>query len=148
MEDDHDAENLKNDIALQRLLAESHLLSKDASQGLDPRGKARIKALDIRLQALGSKDSFFAQDNVPMTIRKGITKKRQGKEEKRRREAKESGTILEKEVRKKKEIGKRDRGVGGPAVGRMKGGLLTLSKKDIIDIQGKKRQVVRKGKKR
>jgi hypothetical protein len=85
---------------------------------------------------------------MPMNIKKGINKKRQGKEDKRRREAKESGIILEKEVRKKKEAGKRDRGVGGPGVGRMRGGLLTLSKKDIIEIQGEKRHTVKKGKKR
>jgi hypothetical protein len=139
---------MKNDIALQRLLAESHLLSGDASQGYDPKGKARLKALDLRFQALGSKESVFAQGNMPMNMRKGIHNKNRGREEKRRNDAKEAGIILEKVVKKKKDIGRRDRSIGAPAVGKFRSGLLTLSKKDIMDVQSRKGQRGRKGKRR
>jgi hypothetical protein len=44
--------------------------------------------------------------------------------------------VLEREERKAKVQGKRDRGVGGPGVGKFKGGMLTLSRKDIDSIQG------------
>ena len=144
--DEDDAQNIKNDIALQRLLAESHLLSGDSSQGYDPKGKARLKALDLRFQALGSKESVFAQGNMPMNMRKGIDSKRRGRETKRRNDAKEAGIILEKVVKKKKDIGRRDRSIGGPGIGKFKSGLLTLSKKDIMDVQRKKGQAGRKGK--
>jgi hypothetical protein len=146
-DDEEEKKNMKNDIALQRLLTESHLLSGDASQGYDPKGKARLKALDLRFQALGSKDSLFEQQNIPMNMRKGMIRKKEGREEKRRKDAKEAGIILEKEIRRKRDIGRRERGVGSPGVGKFKGGMLTLSKKDIISIQGKKRQTRRKGKK-
>ena len=58
-------------------------------------------------------------------------------EAKRRAEAKENGIVLEKEERKR--VGgkaKRERGVGGAAVGRFKGGTLVLSKKDVASITG------------
>ena len=73
-----------------------------------------------------------------MSHRKGIVAKATQKEETRRREARENGIILEKAkaVKKKGADTKRDRGVGGPGVGRFSGGTLTLSKKDISDIEG------------
>jgi hypothetical protein len=131
-------ENLKNDLALQRLLTESHLLSSSNSSLSNPSGKNRHKATDLRLQNLGSKTSVFKQEKMPMSHRRGIVKKTVEREGKRRKDAKESGVILEKERRGvTKEKGKRERGVGGPGVGKFKGGVLTLSKKDIDDIQGK-----------
>lgn len=149
MEDDKDeVDNIKNDIALQRLLSESHLMSGDISNGFDPSGKARIKALDLRFQALGSKDSLFKQEKMPMNMRKGIASKRRENDGKRRSEAKEAGIILERQTLKRKTLGKRERGVGAPAVGKFRGGMLTLSKRDIVDIQGKKRGPQKKGKKR
>jgi hypothetical protein len=102
---------------------------------MNPTGKLRHKALDLRFQALGSKDSVFAQQKMPMNIRKGMVKKKGEREQKRRKDAKEGGVILEKEVRTKKTIRKRDRGVDAPAVGNFKRGLLTLSGKDLRDIQ-------------
>jgi hypothetical protein len=130
-------DNLKNDLALQRLLSESHLLSKNPSSRLDHSGKTRHKATDLRMQSLGAKASVFKQAKMPMSHRRGISKKAVEREGKRRKDAKESGVILEKEKRSApKERGKRERGVGGPGVGKFKGGVLTLSKKDIEDIQG------------
>lgn len=144
LEDDpSEAANLKKDLALQRLLAESHLLESSSNPTLT--GVNRHKATDLRLQSLGAKNSILAQKRMPIAMRKGIVSKKYELDEKRRREAKENGIILEiakgKNNKKTggKDIGKRDRGVGAPAVGRFKGGTLTLSKKDIHEIEGPKR---------
>jgi hypothetical protein len=128
--------NLKKDLALQRLLAESHLL--DSSDNASLSGNNRHKATDLRLQTLGAKTSLLRQQKMPLSHRKGIIAKQGEREEKRRREARENGIILEKATlgTKKSKVGKRDRGVGGPGVGKFSGGTLTLSKKDIFDIEG------------
>lgn len=143
-EDEDSAINLKNDLALQRLLSESHILSKDQPGGLKPTGKLRHKALDLRFQALGSKDSIFAQKGTPMKIKTGINRKRAEREMKRRSDAKEGNIILEKQVKEKKAVRKRERGVGGPAVGNFKRGLLKLSREDVRDIQGSKGKGLRR----
>ncbi|KAL1969015.1 hypothetical protein VTN77DRAFT_849 [Rasamsonia byssochlamydoides] len=134
-EDAMDAENLKNDLALQRLLKESHLL--ESASDLNPTGKNRHKALDLRMQSLGAKKSLFEQEKMPMSHRKGIIAKAAKKEEVRRREARENGIILEKPTFKKKSSTKRrERGIGGPAVGKFAGGTLRLSKRDVMSITG------------
>lgn len=133
-----DAENLKKDLALQRLLKESHLLDPQSSSS--PYGQSRHKAMDLRLQELGTKSSLYHQRNMPMSQRKGIAAKAFGREESRRKEAKENGIILEKAPKGRKDIDtKRQRGIGAPTVGRFKGGMLTLSKRDVIKIQGRKK---------
>lgn len=131
------AQHLKNDLALQRLLSESHLLSGkgNTSQSLEASGKTRHKALDLRLQALGSKTSVFKQEKMPMSHRKGIVKKSTERELKRRSDATEGGIILEKEKRKVKFTGKRERAVGAPTVGKFRHGLLSLSKRDVGKIE-------------
>lgn len=144
-EDEEEAENLKNDIALKRLLAESHLLDPIADGGgvrdLDPTGKNRHKALDLRIQALGSATSIYKQENMPMSHRKGILRKAQYREEKRRKEAKEAGIVLEKKKGVTNGREKRERGIGGPAVGKFKGGLLMLSKKDVASIDERRERL-------
>ncbi|KAH7417600.1 hypothetical protein BKA64DRAFT_592282 [Cadophora sp. MPI-SDFR-AT-0126] len=137
-EDASEAANLKKDLALQRLLAESHLLESSKNPTIS--GNNRHKANDLRLQALGSKESILRQEKMPMSHRKGIISKQSEKETKRRSEARENGIILERaKMAKKSSAGKRDRGIGAPGVGRFSGGTLTLSKKDIYDIEGPKR---------
>ncbi|KAL7271641.1 pre-rRNA processing and 40S ribosomal subunit assembly [Rhizina undulata] len=132
-EDPHsEAANLKNDLALQRLLRESHLLSS-ASDNLEATGKNRLKAIESRIQALGGKD--LTGHKIPMKMRQGINSGKKYRDEKRKREAKEAGIILEKEVKVKKVERKRDRGFG-PSIGRFKGGALVLSKKDVREIEG------------
>jgi len=127
-----DATNLKNDLALQRLLKESHLL--DSASDLAPTGKNRHKALDMRMQSLGAKASLYDQ-KMPSAHRRGIKSKAATKEDKRRREAKENGIILEKPAPKKQTSNKRrERGVGGPSVGKFTGGTLNLSQRDINSI--------------
>jgi hypothetical protein len=91
------------------------------------------------LQALGSKTSIYKQENMPLAHRRGILSKQAERESTRRKEARENGIILERAKSKDKFGGKRDRGVGGPGVGKFSGGTLTLSKKDIMDIEGPKK---------
>ncbi|KAI4725140.1 hypothetical protein E4T49_07102 [Aureobasidium sp. EXF-10728] len=138
-------DDLKNDLALQRLLKESHLLDAK-SLSTDPSGKNRHKATDLRLLELGSKTSIFAQKNMPKHQRVGIQKKKEDKEFERRREAKENGIVLER-VRREGTDGrgggfgggnKRERGIGNPSVGRFSGGTLKLSKRDVEGITGPK----------
>jgi len=141
-DDISEAANLKKDLALQRLISESHLLD---SSSYTVSGNNRHKALDMRIQALGSKTSILRQEKMPMAHRKGIEAKKRNDDEKRRKEAKENGIILEKATNTKsnaakKETGKkRDRGVGAPSVGRFSGGTLKLSKRDIFEVEGPKR---------
>lgn len=129
--------NLKQDVALQRLLRESNLLNDQTS--LTPTGKNRLRALDIRLQDLGSSSSAYAQGRMPLSHRRGIQAKSILKEKERRKTAKENGIILEKAVTgSKKAVGRRTRSVDTPSVGRFQRGMLTLSKNDIAAIKGPK----------
>ncbi|KAL5362749.1 hypothetical protein BJX96DRAFT_166905 [Aspergillus floccosus] len=132
-----DADNLKNDLALQRLLKESHLL--ESGSDLAPTGKNRLKALDLRMQSLGAKTSLYHQ-KMPSSHRRGINAKAEKREEKRRLEAKENGIILEKPTPKSKtSAGRRERGVGGPTIGKFSGGTLNLSKRDLSAVQKPRR---------
>lgn len=133
-EDDSEALNLKHDLDLQRLLKESHLLEK-AKSSADP-GSHRHKAIDMRMQTLGSKDSLFHQQKMPASHRRGIVAKAASREVMRRKDAKENGIILEKAAGKTKSASRRERAVDVPAVGRFRGGTLQLSKRDLLDIQG------------
>ncbi|KAF2733482.1 hypothetical protein EJ04DRAFT_495056 [Polyplosphaeria fusca] len=132
-----EATHLKNDLALQRLLRDSHLLSRTPSSGSTLTGALRHKSTDLHLQTLGARTSIHTQKHMPMSHRKGIVAKAAQREERRRAEARENGVILERvgKVGKKRE-GKREGGVGGPGVGRMKGGTLELSRRDVRDITG------------
>lgn len=138
-----DAANLKKDLALQRLLKESHLLESGSSLSLY--GQNRHKALDLRLQDLGSKSSIYKQESMPLAQRKGIVAKAVGRDKSRRREAKENGIILEKAGKGKKRVDvKRQRGIGTPSVGKFQGGMLKLSQKDVAEIEGPKETKKRK----
>lgn len=141
-DDSTDAANLKNDLALQKLLRDSHILSASSSGASTPTlttaGAARHKSTDLHLRSLGAKTSVFTQKKMPMAQRKHMAEKARLTEQKRRHEAREGGIILEKEVREKSKDRekKRERGVGGPSIGRFSGGTLTLSKKDVRSITG------------
>lgn len=154
--DPTEASHLKNDLELQNLLRESTLLSKHnptySTRASDPLAKpssisTRHKLADMHMQSLGAKGSAFAQKKMPMSQRKGITAKAQLREDLRRKEAKENGIILEKEKKKgKAPATRRDRGIGGPSVGKFKNGALTLSKKDVASITRDGGGAGRKGK--
>ena len=113
----------------------------DSQDSLSHTGHNRHKALDLRLQDMGSKSSVLAQHKMPLAQRKGIAKKSAEREELRRQQAFENGIIIEKAVKGNRNDGvKRQRGIGAPAVGRFQGGMLKLSKKDIAEIQGPKKR--------
>ncbi|EME42884.1 hypothetical protein DOTSEDRAFT_80470 [Dothistroma septosporum NZE10] len=135
-EDGTESTNLKNDLALQRLLKESHILDPatfHTSSALE--GKGRLKALDSRFKDLGAKTSLLEQEKMPLSHRKGITAKSTAREANRRKEAAENGVILERVKFKASGDKRRERSVGGPGVGKFRGGTLKLSKRDISSIQ-------------
>ncbi|UKZ77727.1 hypothetical protein TrVFT333_005451 [Trichoderma virens FT-333] len=155
---------LAQDLELRRLIAESHLLqtnkplslaaalSTTSSPNAQPKafsaGRIRQKALDMRIQALGSKTSILKQEKMPMHMRKGINAAVVEREAKRRREAKESGVILERETGKKKRRDRKSGGGGGgfgPAVGRLKGAELRISERDVKKIEGTRDTFGRRG---
>ena len=147
MSEQSDAQDLKNDIALQKLLRESHLLRQEGSS-FAPSGKSRHKATDLHLQKLGSKHSILGQERMPMSHRKGITAKATEREMTRRKEAREAGIILETGVKIKQKRVQRDRGVGKPTVGRFKGGTLHLTSRDVASIETRKLSGSRKTRRR
>ncbi|KAI1489325.1 hypothetical protein F5X96DRAFT_15837 [Biscogniauxia mediterranea] len=156
---DEDAPSLvKNDLALQRLLSESHLLASSSSSSpaeTEHAGRNRHLATDLRVAALGARQSIYAQAKMPMAVRKGIAAAAAGREAKRRREARENGIVLERPGsggglglglglggKGKKGVGggggggrRRERPVDAPAVGRLGGATLRLSKRDIAEIE-------------
>lgn len=72
-DDESEAINLKHDLDLQRLLKESHLLEQAKASSLP--GTHRHKAVDMRMQTLGSKDSLFTQEKMPWSHRRGLQPK-------------------------------------------------------------------------
>lgn len=141
-DDPSEAANLKHDLALQRLLKESHLLDAESFKGNlpTPEGKGKLKALDLRLKDLGAKESVLKQEKMPLSHRRGIVSKAADREERRRKDAAENGVVLEK-IKKTSRVPRfREKGVGGPAVGRFKGGTLKLNSRDLRSIQGPKQK--------
>ncbi|KAH6624859.1 hypothetical protein B0J18DRAFT_193329 [Chaetomium sp. MPI-SDFR-AT-0129] len=160
---------LANDLALQRLISESHILS---AAGANPShwqsqhaagaatnvrafaaGRTARKTTDMRVQALGAKESVLSQAKMPMAMRKGITGAAVAKESKRRREARENGIILEREAKKPKTAaaqkkGKGNRPVDAPAVGRMRGAELRVSAREARAIAASVRGPAGKTRKR
>jgi len=134
--------HLKNDMELQKLLHTSNILSTHAPTYSTRTGSVRDtlntrnKLVDMQMLASGAKTSVFHQKSMPMAHRKGIISKQKMRDERRRAEAKENGVILEKETKKRKVVGKRERSVGGPSIGKFKGGTLTLNKKELASITG------------
>lgn len=151
---------LANDLELQRLISESHILSAtnpfnsagsggaSAPSRTFSEGRTRALTTDLRLQKLGSAGSIFRQQKMPMAMRQGISGAKASREEKRRREAKENGIILERETpgeggkKAKKQKGSRrsDLPVDMPGMGRMKGGELRLSKRDVRAVENEGRR--------
>ncbi len=146
---------LANDLALQRLIAESHILSaaggnsshylSEAAAGNAANtkafasGRTHQKTTDLRIQALGAKESVLTQTKMPMAMRKGIIKTAESREDARRREARENGIILErrmKTVPKSKLKKKRsERAVDLPAIGKMRGAALHISAREARAIE-------------
>ncbi|KFX86299.1 hypothetical protein O988_09665, partial [Pseudogymnoascus sp. VKM F-3808] len=98
--DPSEVDNTANDLALHRLLTESHLLTSSTSSSSHQthtlEGTNRHRATDLRIQALGGKGSLFVQAKMPMHMRKGIALKAATQEKGRRDGAREGGIILER----------------------------------------------------
>ena len=107
-----DDENLENDLKLQRLLQESHILAHQMEysgadvtlQTLDyedPTGKARKRALTQRMREISatnssSKGNPRVLEKMPMNMRKGMVKARDARIAKYEREARDAGIVLSK----------------------------------------------------
>ncbi|WPK24288.1 hypothetical protein PUMCH_001556 [Australozyma saopauloensis] len=107
-----DAENVDNDLKLQRLLSESHILAHHAEnsgadltlQTLDyeaPIGNARRRILDHRIRTVLATNSGTGGlpktlEKMPMSIRKGMIQARDRRVADYEKEAKEAGIVLSK----------------------------------------------------
>ncbi|CCH63150.1 hypothetical protein TBLA_0J01540 [Henningerozyma blattae CBS 6284] len=118
-----EADNLKNDLELQRFLQESHLLSafsntltqpsgadltlqtinnNDVTAYMDDQlmGKARSRTLEMRLKNLSSTNGHDKKVNrlekVPINMRKGLVAKHQKRIARYEKDAKEGGIVLSK----------------------------------------------------
>lgn len=105
-------DNLQNDVKLQRLLEESHILANKMDySGADltmetmdfeePTGKARLRTLDSRMRSLSSMNSSTGGlpkrlENMPMSMRKGMIKSHEKKVARYEEEAKNAGIVLSK----------------------------------------------------
>ncbi|ODQ65514.1 hypothetical protein NADFUDRAFT_50796 [Nadsonia fulvescens var. elongata DSM 6958] len=144
--------NLEHDIALQRLIKESHILAEHGNDpsssgfsgvdlSLQPMGKTRLKILESRIENLGAKS--LKGDKMPMSVRKGIDAKNTDRRTKYEKHAKEAGIILSKpdfKNQEKKKIVKRDRGLKIQSIGRSTRGGLVISKEDIAKYTTKRRK--------
>lgn len=107
-----DADNVENDLKLQRLLSESHILAHNMDfsgadltmQTLDyeaPIGNARRRILDQRIRQASSLNSSTGGnpkklEKMPMGMRKGMIAARERRVVEYEREAREAGIILSK----------------------------------------------------
>ena len=80
-----------------------------------------------------------------MSMRRGIAAAAGAREAKRRRQARENGIILEREVKGKGRKRDRTAAVDRPGVGRMKGAELRISQSDVKGIEGTRDTFGRRG---
>ncbi|PKS06857.1 hypothetical protein jhhlp_006933 [Lomentospora prolificans] len=130
---------LAQDLALHRLITESHLLDPSSKLHSKPfsQGRIRMHSTDLRITSLapaGTK-SILTQATMPMAMRKGIKAAKKGREDQRRREAWENGIVLERKGGQGSvTAGKRKRSnprVDLPSVGKLRGAELRLSERDL-----------------
>ena len=83
-----------------------------------------------------------------MKLRKGMVARAEAREERRRREARENGIILERPAAGKKSKARerrREIGVDRPGMGRLRGAELRLNEHDVKKIEGSRDTFGRKG---
>ncbi|KAG5439548.1 hypothetical protein PCANB_002123 [Pneumocystis canis] len=127
-------DQLKNDVALQRLLEESQFLRKgpDSSTfSLNPTGKQRYKILEKRLELLGGKN---VKEKIPFKIRLGMELKAKMRREIANKKAKEAGIVQALPASKSKIKRKRNYGLNEITIGKYHRGMVILSKKDIREV--------------
>lgn len=107
---EEEAVNLQNDLALDRLLEESHILSSQRRKAqysgaeLTLKGEnslvgtSRVRALDSRMKKLSKQNRSAPKklENMSMTLRKGLIRGHMERVAKYEEEAKNSGTVLAK----------------------------------------------------
>lgn len=107
-----DSENLDNDLKLQRLLSESHILAHNMEhlgadltmQTIDyeaPVGNARRRILDQRIRAASATNSSTKGlpaklEKMPMKLRKGIINARERRVADYEKDARDAGIVLSK----------------------------------------------------
>ncbi|VEU23160.1 DEKNAAC104271 [Brettanomyces naardenensis] len=104
-----DQANIKNDLELQRLLDESHILSRSSSNYSGSEltlktlndgmmGSSRVRTLDSRMSKLSETNRTGGKklENMSMNLRQGMVKAQMKRVDKYEEEAKEAGIILSK----------------------------------------------------
>lgn len=139
--DEDERQNLDNDLALQRLIKESHILADAGLSGVDIStgviGKARHKTLDSRLDDLGLKKKKEGQ--MPMKMRQALSAHQQKRKDRHVAQAKEAGIILARSAtakESKKKPAKRERGLKINSVGRETKHGIIISKSEIAKYSG------------
>ncbi|KAG4301513.1 hypothetical protein PCK1_002226 [Pneumocystis canis] len=127
-------DQLRNDVALQRLLEESELLKKGSNNStfsLNPTGKQRYKIIEKRLKLLGGKN---IKEKIPFKIRLGMEFKAKKRKEIANKRAKEAGIVQALPVSKPKIKHKRNHGLNEIRIGKYYKGMVILSKNDIKEV--------------
>lgn len=133
--DEDERQNLDDDLALQRLIKESHILAEAGLSGVDIStgviGKARHKTLDSRMNDLGLKK--LKEGQMPMKMRQALSAKQQQRKDRHVAQAKEAGIILARSATAKepRKNVKRERGLKINSVGRETRHGLIISKSEI-----------------
>lgn len=141
-------EDLKNDLELNRLIKESHILAEaerhghftgaDISLDAEFNPKAKLKVLEMRLDEIGSKKKT---ESIPMHICKGIVNRKQEKQAKYEQYAKEAGIVLAWPTKtSKKAVQRRERGLQIQTVGRSTKHGHIISAKEIEERSAKRQK--------
>ncbi|GMM49751.1 Faf1 protein [Starmerella bacillaris] len=142
-----EAYNLDNDLALQRMIDESHILNHrpngheytgaDISGVLDPLeavGKNRLKTIEHRLVKAGAKQTT---QRMPQAMAVGVRNKNLQRKQKTKKEAKEAGIILAKERFTKSKNRTRDTGLKINTIGKASEHGIHISASEIARMTNK-----------
>ncbi|KAG0167992.1 hypothetical protein DFQ28_000314 [Apophysomyces sp. BC1034] len=139
-ENEEEVENQRKDQELKELLATSKLLEEYQVDEMSSRD--RRKHMMTKLETLGAKPSPVSK--VPLAMHLGLEAKKKERQQKRLQKAKDLG-LYDKSTRHlyvKADNKKRDRDPGiTNGIGKMRGAMLTISKREIdrVGRQGTKK---------
>lgn len=148
------SEDLKNDLELQRLIEESHILHEgqqysgaDISGATDPMdtiGKSRLKVMNARLSKAGAKQKTA---RIPQAMSVGIRDKAAERQRKYKEEARNAGIIIAKDRHAKSKNTTRDKGLKINSVGKASQYGIHVSAADIARLTSKGKPKGKKGRK-
>lgn len=148
------SEDLKNDLELQRLIEESHILHEgqqysgaDISGVTDPLetiGKSRLKVMNARLAKAGAKQK---NARIPQAMSVGIRDKAAERQRKYKEEARNAGIIIAKDRHVKSKNTTRDKGLKINSVGKASQYGIHVSAADIARLTSKSKPRGKKGRK-